>query len=63
MDFLKVLIKFLNELFVPLLAYKAGKDSGENKQLKDDNEKLKEYENINVGEHSSDDAYNARLYE
>lgn len=62
MDFLKTFINFLKEVFPSLLAYKAGGDAKDKEQLKVDNEKLKEYDNIENGEHSVNDAYNSRLW-
>lgn len=63
METLGIFIKFLKEIFPSLLAYKAGSDSKENEQLREENEKLKKYQKIDDdNEHSSDDAYIAGLW-
>ncbi len=38
------------------------RETKENEKLKDENEKLKKYDSIENGEHSANDAYNARLW-
>lgn len=62
MEALGIFIKFLKEIFPSLLAYKAGSDAKENQQLREENEKLKKYQNID-GEHIDiNDVYNSRLW-
>jgi len=56
------LIKLLKIIFVPLGAYLLGIKTKDNEKLKDENAKLKEYENIEDGEHSINDTYNARMW-
>jgi len=43
MDWVKLILSFVKELFIPTAAYVAGKKSKELDQVKDENEKLKEY--------------------
>ena len=55
-------IELLKELFPTLLAFKAGRDSKENQNLKAENDKLKKYQEID-GEHINlDDVYDDRLW-
>lgn len=44
------------------MTFIVGRKSKELEELKDENEKLKKYQDIENGEHSSVDAYNARLW-
>ena len=62
MDWLKLLFNFLKEVAPTLTTFIVGRKSKELEQLKDENKKLKEYQEIDDGEHSSNDAYNARLW-
>lgn len=62
MKLLTSLIELLKIIFVPLGAYLLGIKTKDNKKLKDENAKLKEYENIEDGEHSINDTYNARMW-
>jgi len=62
MQLLTSLIELLKIIFVPLGAYLLGSKTKDNEKLKDENAKLKEYENIEDSEHSANDAYNARLW-
>lgn len=63
MEALGIFIKFLQEIFPTLLAYKVGSDSKKIKKLKDENEKLKEYQKIdNDDEPSANDIYLASVW-
>ena len=62
MQLLTSLIELLKIIFVPLGAYLLGSKTKDNEKLKDENAKLKEYESIEDGEHSANDAYNARMW-
>lgn len=62
MKLLTSLIELLKIIFVPLGAYLLGIKTKDNEKLKDENAKLKEYENIEDGEHSINDTYNARMW-
>lgn len=62
MEFLKLLLRFLKEIFVPVLAYKAGSDAKENETIKAENETLEEYEKINADNVTVNDAYDAGMY-
>lgn len=62
MKLLTSLIELLKIIFVPLGAYLLGIKIKDNEKLKDENAKLKEYENIEDGEHSINDTYNARMW-
>lgn len=46
MDWIKLILSFVKELFIPTAAYVAGKKSKELDQVKNENEKLKEYKKI-----------------
>lgn len=62
MEWVKLVLGFLKEVVPTLTSFFVGRKSKELEQLKDENEKLKEYKSIDDGEHSSNDAYNARLW-
>jgi hypothetical protein len=62
MEFLKLLMQFIKEIFVPVLAYKAGADAKENETIKAENETLKKYEDINADNITVNDAYDAGMY-
>ncbi len=62
MEALTAFIKLIGKLFIPISAYFAGKKAKDNENLKAENEKLKKYKDIDDGEHSSNDAYNAGLW-
>lgn len=62
MEFLKLLLQFLKEIFVPVLAYKVGSDAKENETIKAENETLEEYEKINADNVTVNDAYDAGMY-
>ena len=57
MDWLKLILEFIKKVFGPLMVYKAGRNSKENEQLRSDNEILKKFDDIENGEHSSNDIY------
>ena len=63
MDWVNTILKLLKEFVPAILAYYAGRGSKEKEQLKEENEKLKDYKDIDDGEHSVNDAYNASLYD
>lgn len=62
MQLITSILELLKAIFVPLGAYLLGTKTKENEKLKDENEKLKKYDSIENGEHSANDAYNARLW-
>lgn len=62
MQLLSLFLEVLKQLFVPLGAYTLGKKTKENEQLKEENAKLKEYDNIENGEHSVNDIYDAGMW-
>lgn len=62
MQLLSLFLEVLKQLFVQLGAYTLGKKTKENEQLKEENAKLKEYDNIENGEHSVNDVYDARVW-
>lgn len=62
MDWLKLLFSFIKEVLPTFTTFMVGRKSKELEQIKDENEKIKKYEDIEAGEHSSNDAYNARLW-
>ncbi len=62
MDWLKLLFSFFKEVIPTLTSFIVGRKSKELEQLKDENEKLKKYEDIENDEHSSNDIYNSRVW-
>ncbi|MDY0194386.1 MAG: hypothetical protein RBR93_12830 [Aliarcobacter butzleri] len=62
MQLLEAILDFIKSVIMPWVAYKLGSKTKENEKLKDENAKLKEYESIENGEHSVNDAYNARMW-
>jgi len=63
MDWLKLLFSFLKEVVPTIVTFIAGKKSKELEDIKDENKKLKKYNDIDEDEYSSNDAYNARMWE
>ena len=62
MEWVKLFLGFLKEVVPTLTTFVVGRKSKELEQVKDENKKLKEYKEIDDGEHSSNDAYNAGLW-
>jgi len=62
MEIVTTLLNFIKTLFVPIGAYIFGKKTKENEQLKAENEKLKEYKNIDDDEYCANDVYDARMW-
>jgi len=62
MDWLKLLFGFLKEVMPTLTSFIVGRKSKELEQLKDENEKLKKYEDIENSEHSSNDIYTSGMW-
>lgn len=60
MEWVKVLLSFIKELFIPVAAYKAGKNSKELDQVKDENKKLKEYKEIDEEEVVKKEVYTSK---
>ena len=62
MEWVKLLVNFLKEVLPTLTTFMIGRKSKELEQLKDENKKLKQYQDID-GEHINiDDIYNAGLW-
>lgn len=62
MEIVTTLLNFIKTLFVSIGAYKFGKKTKENEQLKAENEKLKKYKNIDDDEYCANDVYDARMW-
>ncbi len=62
MSWLKVLLSFVKELFIPTAAYVAGKKSKELDQAKDENKKLKEYKKIDDESIHTSEVYDEKAW-
>jgi hypothetical protein len=62
MDIINTILKLISELFIPVSYFVAGSKSKDNERLRTENEKLEKYDEIESGEHSSNDAYIASLW-
>ena len=59
MEALTAFLNLIGKLFVPISAYIAGKKSTENKNLKAENEKLKEYKKVEDKDIQVSEVYDA----
>ena len=57
MDWAKFIMDFLKEILPTLTTFIIGRKSKEFENVKDENEKLKKYKDIDDTEHASDDVY------
>lgn len=63
MEWVKLILEFFKEVLPTLTTFIAGRKSKELENLKDENEKLRKFQEIDDNnEHSSDDAYTASLW-
>lgn len=63
MEWVKLIINFLKEALPTLTTFIVGRKSKELENVKDENEKLKKYQEIDDNDqHSSNDAYTASLW-
>ena len=63
MDWVKLVLGFLKEVLPTITTFMVGRKSKELENVKDENEKLKKYQEIdNNDESSADDAYTASLW-
>ena len=62
MEWVKLVLGFLKEVIPTLTTFMVGRKSKELENLKDENEKLKKYDEIESDEHSSDDVYTAGMW-
>jgi len=62
MEWVKLILSFAKELFIPTVAYIAGKKSKELEQVKKENKKLKEYKEIDELEITKDELANMELW-
>ena len=63
MEIITALINLINKLFLPIGAYIAGKKAKENKDLKEENEKLKKYKQIDDKEIQGSEVYDAKNWD
>ena len=61
MDTIAELFKLIGKLFIPISAYFMGEKSEQNKKLKDENEKLKKYSDID-NDKLTNDVYDEQLW-
>jgi len=63
MEWVKLILGFFKEVLPTLAVFIVGRKSKELENVKDENEKLKKYQEIdNDDEHSSDDTYTSSLW-
>ena len=64
MEWVKLIMGLLKEVLPTLATFMVGRKSKELEDVKDENDKLKKYQEIDdSSESSADDAYTARLWE
>jgi hypothetical protein len=62
MEWVKLLLDFLKEVVPTLTTFIVGRKSKELEQLKDENDKLKKYDDIENDEHSLNDVYTSSMW-
>jgi len=62
MQWVKLLLGFLKEVVPTLTTFIVGRKSKELEQLKDENDKLKKYDDIENDEHSLNDVYTSSMW-
>jgi len=62
MEWVKLLLGFLKEVVPTLTTFIVGRKSKELEQLKDENDKLKKYDDIENDEHSLNDVYTSSMW-
>ncbi len=62
MDWVKLLLGFLKEVVPTVTTFIVGRKSKELEQLKDENDKLKKYDDIETDEHSLNDVYTSSMW-
>lgn len=62
MEWVKILLGFLREVLPTLTTFIVGRKSKELEDIRDENRKLKKYEDIDNDEPTRDDVYNAGMW-
>jgi len=62
MEWVKLLLGFLKEVVPTLTTFIVGRKSKELEQLKDENDTLKKYDDIENDEHSLNDVYTSSMW-